>query len=97
MSQRSKEKILITGGAGYVGSVMVELFLKKGHPVTVLDDFRYRPTSLLHLCHYPNLSIVRGDVRDRAAVKPLVAGADVIIPLAAVVGSRACNLHPQDS
>jgi len=97
MVKKDKEKILITGGAGYVGSVMVELFLKKGHPVTILDDFRYRPTSLLHLCHYPNLSIVRGDVRDRAAVKPLVAGADVIIPLAAVVGAPACNLHPQDS
>ena len=94
---KGKIKVLITGGAGYVGSVMVEFFLKKGYPVTVLDDFRYRPTSLLHLCRYPNLSIVRGDVRDRAVVKPLVAGADVIIPLAAVVGAPACDLHPRDS
>jgi len=97
--QVSKEKIkvLITGGAGYVGSVMVELFLKKGHLVTVLDDFRYHSTSLLYLCDYPGLSIVRGDVRARAVVKPLIAGADIIIPLAAVVGAPACELHPQDS
>jgi nucleoside-diphosphate-sugar epimerase len=97
MAKKNKEKILITGGAGYVGSIMVELFLKKGYPVTVLDDFRYRSTSLLNLCGYPGLSIVRGDVRDRPVVKSLVAEADLIIPLAAVVGAPACNLHPQDS
>jgi nucleoside-diphosphate-sugar epimerase len=97
MIKKQKEKILITGGAGYVGSVMVELFLKKGYPVTVLDDFRYRPDSLLHLCGYPGLNIVRGDVRERAVVKPLLSSADVIIPLAAIVGAPACDLHPRDS
>ncbi|MDP8215688.1 MAG: NAD-dependent epimerase/dehydratase family protein [Candidatus Euphemobacter frigidus] len=93
----TKEKILITGGGGYVGSIMVEHFLKKGHPVIVLDDFRYRQTSLLHLCQYRGLTIVRGDVRDRTVVRPLVAEADVLIPLAAVVGAPACDLHPRDS
>jgi nucleoside-diphosphate-sugar epimerase len=92
-----KEKILITGGAGYLGSVMTENFLKKGFAVTVLDDFRYCRTSLLHLCSNHSLQIVRGDVRERSVVRPLVADADYIVPLAAVVGAPACDLHPLDS
>lgn len=92
-----KKKILITGGAGYLGSVMVENFLRKGYPVTVLDDFRYRQSSLLHLCRYPNLNIIKGDVRHQAVLKPLLKKADVIIPLAAIVGAPACDRHPQES
>lgn len=92
-----KEKILITGGAGYLGSVMVEHFLKHGHPVTVLDDFRYCRTSLLHLCQDRKLRVVRGDVRERSVVRPLLAEADLVIPLAAVVGAPACDLHPRES
>jgi len=92
-----KERILITGGAGYLGSVMVENFLRHGFPVTVLDDFRYRQTSLLHLCRYPALKIVKGDVRNQAVLKPLLKEADVIVPLAAIVGAPACNRHPQES
>lgn len=90
-------KILITGGAGYVGSVMTEHFLGKGYAVTVLDDFRYRQTSLLHLCHHQGLRIVRGDVREPAVLKPLLKDADAIIPLAAVVGAPACDRHPQEA
>ncbi len=97
MAGKAKEKILITGGAGYVGSIMVEHFLKKGHPVTVLDDFRYCRTSLLHLCHFSGLSIIRGDVREKAVIRPLIAAADILIPLAAVVGAPACDLRPADS
>lgn len=92
-----KERVLITGGAGYLGSVMTGHLLEKGFAVTVLDDFRYCRTSLLHLCPHPDLEVVRGDVRERAAVKPLVKGADLIIPLAAVVGAPACDLHPRES
>lgn len=93
----NKERVLITGGAGYLGSVMTGHFLKKGFAVTVLDDFRYCRTSLLHLCSHPALKVVRGDVRERALVKPLVAEADILIPLAAVVGAPACDLHPRES
>ncbi len=92
-----KERVLITGGAGYLGSVMTGHFLEKGYAVTVLDDFRYCRTSLLHLCSHPALEVVRGDVRERAVVKPLLKGADLIIPLAAVVGAPACELHPRES
>ena len=90
-------EILITGGAGYVGSVMTEHFLESGCSVTVLDDFRYRQTSLLHLCRYKTLRIVRGDVREAGVVKPLIKDADAIIPLAAVVGAPACDRYPQES
>ncbi len=92
-----KLKALITGGAGYIGSVMTEEFLKRGYAVTVLDDFRYCRTSLLHLCGHAGLEAVRGDVRDPAVLRPLVAAADVIVPLAAVVGAPACDLHPLDA
>jgi len=90
-------KILITGGAGYVGSVMTEHFLENGCSVTVLDDFRYRQTSLLHLCHHQKLRVVRGDVREPCVVRPLIKDADVIIPLAAVVGAPACDRHLQEA
>ncbi len=93
----AKEKVLITGGAGYLGTVMTEHFLARGHRVTVLDDFRYSRTSLLHLCHDSRLRIVKGDVRERATVKPLLADADTVIPLAAVVGAPACEARPRES
>ncbi len=92
-----KAKVLITGGAGYLGSVMTGHFLQKGFAVTVLDDFRYCRTSLLHLCSNRSLKIVRGDVRERTMVRPLVAEAELIVPLAAVVGAPACDLHPRES
>lgn len=93
----AKERILITGGAGYVGSVMTENFLERGYAVTVLDDFRYSKTSLLHLCCYRNLEVVKGDVRDKTVLKRLLKGADVIVPLAAIVGAPACERHPEES
>ncbi|HOO77936.1 MAG TPA: NAD(P)-dependent oxidoreductase [bacterium] len=96
MSER-KRNVLVTGGAGYVGSVMVGEFLRRGFRVTVLDDFRFSRTSLLHLVGEPGLEVVRGDVRDRSLLKPLVAAADVIVPLAAVVGAPACSLHPGEA
>jgi nucleoside-diphosphate-sugar epimerase len=92
-----KEKVLITGGAGYLGSVMTGHFLEKGFAVTVLDDFRYCRTSLLHLCSHSSLEVVRGDVREQAVVRPLLQEADLVIPLAAVVGAPACDLHPRQS
>ena len=82
--------ILITGGAGFIGSVLCEYLLDAGHDVTVLDNFMYGQSSLLNLCHQKAMSIVRGDCRDEQTVKPLVTKADVIIPLAAIVGMPAC-------
>ena len=84
-------KILITGGAGYIGSVLVPTLLTAGHHVTVLDNFLFGQATLLDWCHHENFCIVRGDCRDAAVIKPLVAQADVIIPLAALVGAPMCK------
>ena len=86
--------ILVTGGAGYIGSVMVPELLAAGHHVTVLDSFIYKQTSLNHVCHHPNFSVVRGDTRDGNIVLPLVKRADIIIPLAALVGAPICSQDP---
>lgn len=84
-------KIFVTGGAGYVGSILTEKFLTFGDEVTVVDNFMYGQASLAHLCMQSGLKIVRGDARDMRVVVPLVAKADVVIPLAAIVGAPACD------
>jgi nucleoside-diphosphate-sugar epimerase len=84
-------KILITGGAGYLGSVLTPTLLALGHEVTVLDNFRFRQNSLHDCCHYDTFQIARGDCRDESIVKKLIAKADLIIPLAALVGVPLCN------
>ncbi|HXC97935.1 MAG TPA: NAD(P)-dependent oxidoreductase [Verrucomicrobiae bacterium] len=83
--------ILITGGAGYIGSVLTPTLLALGHEVTVLDNFYFGQNSLMDACHYDKFQVVRGDTRDEALVKPLLAKADLIIPLAALVGVPLCN------
>ena len=84
-------KILVTGGAGYLGSVLVPTLLRLGHEVTVLDNFMFSPTSLLECCRYDNFEVFRGDARDKALIDKLVSDKDVIIPLAALVGAPLCN------
>lgn len=84
-------KILITGGAGYIGSVLTPHLLQEGHEVTVLDNFMFGQATLLECCKHEGFSIVRGDCRDESVVKPLVAKADAIIPLAALVGAPMCK------
>ena len=79
--------ILVTGGAGYLGSIMVPELLAAGHKVTVLDNFMYGQNSLAHVCNNPNFNVIHGDVRIESVVKPLMAKADLIIPLAALVGA----------
>ena len=83
--------ILITGGAGYLGSIMVPFFLGEGHNVTVLDSFIFSQSSLLECCSSKNFNIVKGDARDESILQPLLKNADVIIPLAAIVGAPMCN------
>ncbi len=84
-------KILITGGAGYLGSVLTPTLLAQGHEVTVLDNFYFNQNSLLDCCRFEKFQVVRGDCREESVVKPLVARADLIIPLAALVGVPLCN------
>lgn len=85
-------KILITGGAGYIGSVLTPLLLQEGHSVTILDNFLFNQPTLLDSCINPNFSAVRGDSRDKNLMTRLMKDADYIIPLAAIVGAPACNL-----
>ncbi len=86
--------ILITGGAGYIGSVLVPELLQDGHNVTVLDNFIFGQSSLNHVCYHPNFRVYRGDVRIKADMLPLMNGADIIIPLAAYVGAPFCDRDP---
>ncbi len=86
--------ILVTGGAGYLGSTMVPELLAKGHKVTVIDNFMYGQNSLAHVCNNPNFSVVRGDVRIESVILPLFKKADIIIPLAAYVGAPLCARDP---
>ena len=87
-------KILITGGAGYLGSVLTPSLLALGHEVTVVDNLLFRQSSLADCCHHEGFQVVRGDCRDEALMKKLVAKADVIIPLAALVGAPLCDRDP---
>jgi len=86
--------VLVTGAAGYIGSVLTPILLQHGHKVIAVDSFLYNQPSLLDVCHNDNLTIVRGDVRDQNLMKPLVAKADVIMPLACLVGAPLCAQKP---
>ena len=86
--------ILVTGGAGYLGSTLVPALLAAGHRVTVLDSFMFRQTSLNHVCHDPRFSVVKGDIRVQSVLAPLLKKADIVIPLAALVGAPMCNADP---
>lgn len=86
--------ILVTGGAGYLGSTMVPELLNAGYKVTVIDNFMFKQTSLNHVCHHPNFEVVKGDIRVESAMLPLMKKADVIIPLAALVGAPLCTKDP---
>jgi len=86
--------ILITGGAGYLGSTMVPELLTAGHKVTVVDNFMFKQNSLNHVCYNPNFNIVKGDIRLEITIKSLLKKADIIIPLAALVGAPICSQDP---
>lgn len=90
-------KVLVTGGAGYIGSTLVPMLLEKGAEVTVIDNFFYKQNSLLNVCFNPKLKIVRGDCRDEKLMKSLIKDQDFIIPLACLVGAPLCDKFPQEA
>lgn len=88
----TREHVLITGGAGYLGSILCRRLLERGHRVTVVDNFLFRQSSLLDCCVFDDrFRIVRGDCRDEKALAPLLADVDIVIPLAALVGAPLCD------
>ena len=84
-------KILVTGGAGYLGSIIVPQILQQGHKVTVLDNFMYKQNSLADCCCLEGFSVVRGDCRDERLMRNVLRNNDMIIPLAALVGAPQCS------
>jgi nucleoside-diphosphate-sugar epimerase len=89
------KKVLITGGAGYLGSVLTEVLLNKGYQVTVLDNLIYKQTSVAPFSYNKNFKFILGDVTIESTLKPLVELHDIIIPLAAIVGMPACKANPE--
>lgn len=88
------KKILVTGGAGYIGSVLVPELLRAGHEVTVIDNFLYNQNALLDVCNFKSLTVIRGDARDEKLIGKHIKGKDFIIPLACIVGAPACDRDP---
>jgi nucleoside-diphosphate-sugar epimerase len=89
--------ILITGGAGYIGSVLSKFLLDQGYSVTVLDNFRYNQNSLLDCCYDDKFHVIRGDVRDEQILASSLENQDFIIHLAALVGAPICNANKDDT
>lgn len=89
--------ILITGGAGYLGSIMIPDLLALGHRVTVIDNFMFNQAPLLECCNNPNFIVVRGDARDKELVAKHVKGADYIFPFACLTGAPICAKFPQEA
>ena len=87
-------RILIPGGAGYIGAVLTPYMLEQGFEVTVVDNFMYKQNSLAAVCHHPGFRIFNGDMRDQELMKQLIDWADVVIPLAALVGAPLCTKDP---
>ncbi|MDD3374986.1 MAG: NAD-dependent epimerase/dehydratase [Candidatus Omnitrophica bacterium] len=87
-------KILVTGGAGYIGSILVPELLKNGHEVSVVDNFMYNQNSLLDCCLNKKLKIVRGDCRNKTIIEKELKQADAIFPLACLTGAPLCKQDP---
>ena len=88
------KKILITGGAGYIGSVLTPFLLDKGFEVTVLDNLFYRQNSLNDCCRFKNFEFIKGDVLDYNLISKFISKNDIIIPLASLVGAPICSQNP---
>ncbi len=92
-----KEKVLITGGAGYLGTVLTKHLLNQDYQVTCLDDLRYNQKSLTFFADDRNFDFIYGDVRNKSLLEKIISEFDVIIPLAAIVGMSASDLKPFDA
>lgn len=90
-------KILVTGGAGYLGSTMVPILAKSGHDVTVLDNFMYRQDHVVRMWPQENITAINGDARDKAVMKKLMAKADAVFPLACLTGAPLCDQKPKEA
>ncbi|HVH10520.1 MAG TPA: NAD-dependent epimerase/dehydratase family protein [Gemmatimonadales bacterium] len=95
-AERSRPRVLVTGGAGYIGSHLVRLLLERGYHVRVLDRFDYGRAGLDGLSH-PNLEVIQGDICNSRDVSRAVRTVDGVIALAAIVGDPACNLDPEET
>lgn len=89
--------ILVTGGAGYIGSLLVPELINLNYNVTVLDNFMFKQNSLINIERKKNFELIIGDVRDNILIKDIIKKFDVIIPLAALVGAPLCDLKPTDA
>jgi nucleoside-diphosphate-sugar epimerase len=89
-----KGHVLVTGGAGYIGSILVPELLQAGYKVTVIDNFMYRQNSLAAHCANPNFTVINKDIRVKENILPTLKKADIVIPLAALVGAPLCDRDP---
>ena len=91
------ELVLVTGAAGYIGSILTPMLLNEGYGVIAVDTFRYGQLSLLDCCHHPNLEIIRVDARDESFIKRTIGKADWIFPLACLTGAPICDQFPEEA
>ena len=90
----TKRNILVTGGAGYIGSILVGELLRCGHYVTVIDNFMFKQSSLNNYCTFKDFKVVKGDIRVQDTLTEHLKTAEIIIPLAALVGAPLCDADP---
>ncbi len=90
-------KILVTGAAGYIGSVLIPALLKDGYTVIAIDNFIYRQVSLLDCCYNKNFTIINGDARDKKLISKCLKTTDIIFPLACFTGAPLCQKNPSEA